>query len=289
MDGAEARGNAGRVGAALAAARVARGLTLADIARDTRVPLRHLRAIEADEHEALPALTYAIGFVKAFATAVGLDPEATAAQFRGETSKLPHAPSPIEAFPDAARRLPSAGLVTASVVIVVGVIGALSAWGAGLFDPALPTTPAPIEAAAPELAPAGDGNALAADGNALAADGNALVTGDAPAAAAAPPVVPTTGAVVLTAREEVWVRIADPATRTTAKIGILAPGESFAVPADPPGLRLWTGKAGALAVTVGGRDLPPLGGPIERLRGLSLAAADLVARTAPPAAPPAAS
>jgi hypothetical protein len=83
---------------------------------------------------------------------------------------------------------------------------------------------------------------------------------------------------VLTAKEDVWLKIYDNATKTTAKIGILKAGESFAVPPVPPGLMLWTGKAGALEVTVGGRQLPPLGGPVEAIRNVSLAGPDLVAR-----------
>ena len=65
-----------RTGAILAAAREAAGIDLIDLARDTRIPLRHLKSIEADSHATLPALPYSIGFVKTFAKAVGLDPEA---------------------------------------------------------------------------------------------------------------------------------------------------------------------------------------------------------------------
>jgi hypothetical protein len=86
----------------------------------------------------------------------------------------------------------------------------------------------------------------------------------------------------LTANEDVWIKIYDRATRTSAKIGILKAGESFAVPADPPGLQLWTGKAGALTVTVNGKPIPPLGGPVQTVRDVSLAAADLLARSAVP-------
>jgi len=256
-------GSGGRVGATLAAARTAAGLDLAEVARETRVPLRHLKAIEADQHEPLPALPYAIGSVRSFARAVGLDPEATAAQFRAETSKTPHVPAPMAMAPLDERRLPSPGIVTVSVVIVVAVIAGLSAWGAGLFDappPAAPgTAAAPIVAAAPDPAPA------------------------AVPAAAMP--VPVTGQVVLRAKEEVWVKIYDKATRTNAKIGVMAAGETYAVPAEPAGLLLWTGKAGALTVSVGGRELPPLGGPVETVKDVSLAAADLIARTTPGATP----
>ena len=265
-----------RTGVMLAAARTAAGLELIDVARETRVPLRHLKALEDDRHDDLPALPYAIGFVKSFARAVGLDPETVAAQFRSETSKAPHVPAPLSLEPLDERRLPSRGLVFASVGIVVAVIAGLSAWGAGVFDSAAP---------APVAAPAVVSEAP------VAADTAAPLASDAaaPAPIAAAPVAPlpagaSVGPVVITATDEVWITIYDKATKTNAKIGVLKPGESFTVPADQPGLVLWTGKAGALAITVGGRAVPPLGGPVETVRDVSLSGADLLARAAPAAA-----
>ena len=116
-----------RIGAKLAAARTAAKLDLADIARDTRVPLRHLRAIEADAHESLPALPYTIGFVKTLARAVGVDPEAAAAQFRAETSKTAHVPAAIALEPLGERRLPPRELVMFSIVAVVALLGGIIA------------------------------------------------------------------------------------------------------------------------------------------------------------------
>lgn len=258
----------GRTGQALAAARAAAGLELTEIARETRVPLRHLRAIETDAHDALPALPYAIGFVKSFARAVGLDPEATAAQFRAETSKLPHVPTIATIEPLDERRMPSRGLVLASIAAVVLIIGGLSAWGSGLFDQ--PVSPAPVAApppAAEEVPTAGPEAAVTVP------VGSAGVTGPAAAAPEAG------GPVVLTAKEDVWVKIYDAATNTSARTGILKAGEAFTLPPGPA-LALWTGKVGALEVSVGGRVLPPLGGPVETVRDLSLAPADLLARGA---------
>ncbi len=253
-----------RTGAMLLAARTAAGLELADVARETRVPLRHLKALESDAHDQLPALPYAIGFAKSYAKAVGLDPEAVADQFRSETSKGAHVPTALTLEPLDERRLPSRGLVWLSLAIVVAIIGGLSAWGAGWFDPPAPTV---VATAPPPPVETPDAPALTTGTDTAAPP---VVAGTAPISAA--------GVVVLTAKEDVWVKIADPVTKTTAKIGILKPGESFTVPAQPPGLMLWTGKAGALDVTVGGKLLPPLGGPVESIRNVSLAAADLVAR-----------
>jgi cytoskeletal protein RodZ len=254
-----------RTGAMLLAARTAAGLELADVARETRVPLRHLKALESDAHDQLPALPYAIGFAKAYARAVGLDPEQVADQFRSETSKGAHVPTALTLEPLDERRLPSRGLVWLSLAIVVAIIGALSAWGAGWFDPPAPAIVATAPAAPAEAEPIDPAATTAAPAVPLTSPG-----------AAAP--ITAAGVVVLTAKEDVWVKIADPVTKTTAKIGIMKPGESFTVPAQPPGLMLWTGKAGALDVTVGGKLLPPLGGPVESIRNVSLAGPDLVAR-----------
>ena len=262
-----------RTGAILSSARAAVGIDLIDIARETRVPLRHLKAIEVDDHTNLPALPYAIGFVKSYARAVGLDAETVAAQFRAETSKTAHVPTVPSLEPLDERRVPARRVVLASLVAVVGIIAGLSAWGSGLFDPAPPT-----------IAAVGD-TSVTATPEAIPVPTEMPQTDLAAAPAAVAAVSPAAGAsgpVVLTATEDVWIKVYDRATRTSAKIGILKAGETFAVPTDPPGLLLWTGKAGALQVSVGGRAIPPLGGPVETVRDVSLAAADLVARAAPP-------
>ena len=277
------------VGATLAAARAAAGLELTDIARDTRVPLRHLKAIETDSHEALPALPYALGFVKAFARAVGLDGEAVAAQFRSETRLTPHVPTAAAIEQIDERRLPSRGLVVASIIAVVAVIAGLSAWGAGMFDRPTPA-PATEIAQAPAAAPPATAPEPAAVDPAIGPNMAAPAPGAAPApAAGVPAAVPAgpvpAGAVVLTAKEDVWVKIYDRATRKTVKMGILTAGQTYVLPADQPDLLLRTGKAGALAITVGGRPVAPLGGLVETVSDVSLTPASLAARPMPAAAP----
>ena len=54
-------------------AREAKGLSLEDVANQTRIPIRHLQHIDREEWDALPAITYCIGFVRSYATVVGLD------------------------------------------------------------------------------------------------------------------------------------------------------------------------------------------------------------------------
>ena len=73
-----------RAGDLLLEARIKAGLDLADIATKTRVPVRHLEAIEAGDYSGLPSTTYCVGFVKAYARAVGADEHGLAVMVRSE-------------------------------------------------------------------------------------------------------------------------------------------------------------------------------------------------------------
>ena len=72
------------VGERLREAREASGLSLEDIATQTRIPTRHLESLEAGDFSRLPAPTYSIGFAKNFAGAVGLDRAEIGDQLRAE-------------------------------------------------------------------------------------------------------------------------------------------------------------------------------------------------------------
>lgn len=63
------------LGTRLARAREARGLTLEDAERDTRISRRYLQALEAEQFEAIPAPVYARGFLRSYSQYLGLDPQ----------------------------------------------------------------------------------------------------------------------------------------------------------------------------------------------------------------------
>ncbi len=250
------------VGALLAEARAAKGRDLPEIARETRVPLRHLMAIEADDHDALPALPYALGFVKAFARAVNLDAEAVGARFRAETRLSPHVPTPPSLQPVDEERLPSRGLAYGALAALVVVLGGLGLYGAGVFDPAPKS--GTIAVASPQTS------------------GQAATTASAPAAAPAgpaPTAIPTIGPVLLTAREDVWVKIYDRSTGKRAFMGVLFAGKSWSVP-DGSNLAMRAGRAGVIDVRVAGALLPPLGDRNQTIDGVVLTAPALAERFA---------
>jgi cytoskeletal protein RodZ len=69
------------VGAELAAARNQRGLSLEDIAGRTKVSVERLDAIERVDIEHLPPRVYLLGFVRAYAREVGLEPDEVAQRY----------------------------------------------------------------------------------------------------------------------------------------------------------------------------------------------------------------
>jgi cytoskeletal protein RodZ len=273
--------DAGRktLGEVLKTARLAKGLELTDIARETRIHLRNLNAIESDQHETLPALPFTLGFVKSFARVVGIDPEAASAQFRAETSKTSHVPQPmaqIEPLDEA--RVPSRGLVVGAGLALVVLVGGGLAWQQGFFSPSPPPPPVEVEAVqpAPMPEPLPVAPTVATDPTLAAPD--TPVASDPLAEPGSVPAAPVTGPVVISASEDAWFKVYAPAGGPTVKMGILRAGETYTVPEGQGDLLLWTGKAGALTLSVGGRPLAPLGRPDETVKDVSLAPAALAAR-----------
>jgi Helix-turn-helix domain/RDD family len=77
--------------AELRKARMARGLSLTEISRRTRIGVGYLRKIDDGDLQSLPAGFYARAFVRAYAEAVGLDGELVVSRL---ADRLPSAESP---------------------------------------------------------------------------------------------------------------------------------------------------------------------------------------------------
>ncbi|MGE5654177.1 MAG: helix-turn-helix domain-containing protein [Bacillota bacterium] len=67
----------GQIGQRLAQARMAKGLTLEQVQEITKIRIRYLEALEAEDWPALPGEVYLRGFLKTYAQLVGLDPVET--------------------------------------------------------------------------------------------------------------------------------------------------------------------------------------------------------------------
>lgn len=239
-------------GATLRAAREELRLDLSHVAADTRIPLRHLEAIEAGEFESLPSRAYAIGFSRTFAKAVGLDPAEITDAVRAELadgSMRRSAPSSVMEPGDPAR-LPSTGLTwaAAAAVLVLGVGGYAffnAYFGAGT-EPGALTVPAPAASSAPVAA-----------------------------APAEPPAPTASGPVVLTALEEgVWLRLYEEGGERLFE-RTLSLGETVTVPATATDPRLNTGRPDALSLTVGGKPIAKLSDRPMTISGVQISAAAL--------------
>ena len=93
--GDRAAAGALRVGAALRRAREERGLSLEEVARALRCAARQVRAVEEGGTRDLPPHPYARGLVTAYASVVGLDPDAAAQEWGrppGSPRRRPGAP-----------------------------------------------------------------------------------------------------------------------------------------------------------------------------------------------------
>jgi cytoskeleton protein RodZ len=142
------------VGARLRRAREAHGFSLDDISARTRVPTRHLKAIEEDAFDQLPAAPYSVGFAKAFADAVGLNREEIGREFRAEKEGYGASdagPSYVSEEPSPAG---SGGLVRIVLILVIIAAIAFGLWRSGIFGgPAPVETPAVAPPAVPEATP----------------------------------------------------------------------------------------------------------------------------------------
>jgi cytoskeletal protein RodZ len=247
-----------RVGDRLRAARTKAGMDLADVATRTRIPQRHLTAIEAGDYGALPALTYAVGFTKAYARAVDVDEVEIARDLREELGLAPGHRGIDHSDYDTAdpARVPPRALAWTALAVAVLVAALYGGWRSGWFD--------------------GLGG-----GGVPAAEAPAPLPSVVPAAG---PVQPSQGEVVLTAREPVWFRVYDANDKVLFE-GEKKAGESFAVPADANNPMIRTGRADQIKVTVGGAEVPPLGPAETTVKDVGVSAAALGARGAAPAIP----
>jgi cytoskeleton protein RodZ len=239
------------VGEQLHAARTEKGLTLNEVAAQTRIPMRHLEAIERSDFGALPGSTYSLGFAKAYARYVGLDAGKLSEELRTELAQGGHAgfaPATPAYEPTDPSRVPPRWLAwTAAAIAVLGLAGYIL-WRNFTLSP--------------------DADLGAAMNKPVAEQKIA------PPAAKTPP---ANGAVVLTANDAVWIKIYDADNKRIFESEMKA-GDSFTVPADAKNPMIVTGRPQALTVTVGGQAVPALGAVDTTIKDVGVSAAALLAR-----------
>ena len=235
------------IGEQLREAREAKGLSVEELARSSRIPQRHLENLEVGNWDKLPAATYTIGFAKTYAEAVDLDREAVADHVRAEMGARP-APvqhSGVYEVADSSSGMPRWVLVVAAVAVVGAIL--LFSWMndqrlaadeevSDTFAQEEPEVPAP---AAPE---------------------EPAVTDDTP--------------VTLVASRAVWLRVTDGGETLFSRE--LAAGEEFLVPASAEAPMLETARPASLSARIGDRDYGFEGEDGTRVSDVSLLAPAIV-------------
>ena len=268
------------IGQALKALREANNLSLADIAQTTCVRRAYLQALEELNIDALPSRPFAVGYVKAYAEALGASGELAVRQFRLD------APSPDEALknPAGVRKqrdprlswLAGACAVVATAVVIWNLAQHAVAHD-GAPPPPVAVTNAPQAQAAAARGPVALGAAQPAPADSdvpapYVTPGMAKAVGG-PAAAAAEAAVPAK--VFMNPHAAVYGAPADKSAITlralrSASLVVkgadgsiyfarqLSPGEAFRAPANVPGLSIDAPNPTAFDVIVAGQSQGPL-------------------------------
>lgn len=249
-----------KVGEKLREARLAQGMELAEIAARTRVPLRHLQAIETSDYSGLPSPTYAVGFVRAYARAVGADEVALARELRAETgASFAERPVHISYDPQDPVREPSSGLALVGAVVAILLLAGVAIWyGTDWLRGG--SAPEPVPTASPSAA----------------------------ASVASTPVPVSGGQVTLIATQPVWLRIYDADGQRLFEKEMAA-GERYDVPGNAKGPMINVGRPESLAVTVNGSTVAPLGVAGRAIKDVPISAEALLARDRGASPAPAAS
>ena len=306
------------IGESLRRERLRRGWNLEKVARETRIGLHALEAIEADQFDRLPGGVFARNFVRQYARMLELDDEGIVAAFKHQFEESPE-PPPAE--PERPRiRLPrvqlldglrerlgpgsSASAFVSLVLVILACAGVYAYWqkrrsaraaprvaSVSPKPPAVVARPAakkPVAAAEtpkPDFRPA----ELSENGTIRVPDKPAPRPATvAPAATAAPAaqtaeVFPAAMQVAFTATEPVWVSIKSDGTR--AYTGTLEVQQRRQFNAARK-MTVLVGNAGSLEISLNGKPVGPIGPRGEiRLLVLTPKGAHVVPRT-PPTPPP---
>jgi cytoskeleton protein RodZ len=112
--------NAPRAGSDLRAARERLGWELADVAAMLRIRPAYLDALESGRLNQLPGNVYALGFLRSYATALGLDAEEVARRFRAEAGEIPRHSELVFPVPVPERGLPAGALILLGLILAGG-------------------------------------------------------------------------------------------------------------------------------------------------------------------------
>jgi cytoskeletal protein RodZ len=285
----------GRFGDKLKTEREARRIRLEDIAKQTRLSVRLLSAIESEEFDLLPGGVFNVSFIRQYCRHVGLDEEAVVAEFNAlaqpkefAVAETTHTTDEIALMHERGATLAENltnylrryGRVTgAAFAVLVAVTMALSWPGSDSNSAATPsslldasaepshdnreavsaTKEAAENATAPPAANAsasGDTTAIGNEQEGSVADAASAVPGQAPEAVSLGAEAAKHLYVEISITAKVWIQAVADGERVFESI--FEAGQTRSIAADDS-VQLVVGNAGGLTVAVNGKTMPPIG------------------------------
>jgi cytoskeleton protein RodZ len=228
LNGAAAGEDKHGIGETLRKQRKARGISMVEVAEHTKIGKKYLEALENDEYGVLPAETYTLGFLRAYAKYLELDDDELIRHYR-EQRRLQHAKS--DEGPDGIGPKGEGNQSLWAPLLLVLVLAGL---GAGLF------LLWPAVKPKPEAKTAGE--ELTAQELPITLGTGASITGDL--------------TLKIRAKEKTWVTLMIDG-RQEPDVVLGANEERTWTAKDR--FVLWTGNAGGIEVTFNGEAQPPLG------------------------------
>lgn len=232
--------------------RLAQGLTLEQIAQETKISTRFLEAIEEERFATLPGGIFNRGFIRAYATRLGMDPEDAVARYKKMAEPREFEPT-LPPVPEAYRsnRNPHEKYLYAGALVAL-VIGVMLFYA--ISRPSPPPVPlvATPAAPAPSSPPPPAPETTAAPGPALEATADPVL----PAPVAMDPVATGGIAIEMQVQEPTWISISADGKTVTSEV--LQPGTTKKFTAlESIGLKI--GNAGGLQLKINDQAVPPLG------------------------------
>ncbi len=294
------RGDGARfqAGSELREARERLGWDLGEVAAALRIKLAYLQAIEDGRISALPGNAYALGFLRTYATTLGLDPDEVARRFRAEAHDVNRKTELAFPAPVPERGVPTGAMVLLGLVIAFVGYGVwyrlsdheqtathvvppvpeqlLAAPKAAPVSPQVasvmpppgsapprsaapvPVAPAPAPAIVPTVQTPAPAQPVPAQPTA-AQPTPAPPTPAPPTPAVVPPAAPAPVQTGLVLHASAVTWVQVRAPDHVLWDHIMQPGDTWPVPADQAGLTLTTGNAGGLDILDNGASLGNVG------------------------------
>ena len=276
------------VGECLRLRREQLGWSLPDVSSWLRIKLDYLQALEDGRPQDLPGSTYAMGFLRSYASSLGLDLQDVSRRFRQETAGLDKRQTLRFPAPAPERGVPAGAALLIGVVLMGAAYTGWYVFGGHESIPvqSIPPVPATLapyaaERLAPYVAPTSPPVAAmppsaAAPPSAVQPAAPSPIPGHQDATAApgppgeaAPPAASVP--VVLKASAASWVQVRQ-AGGPVIYEHILLPGESWPVPPQSGALLMSIGNAAGITLSAGDLTTPALGPPGAVRRNLPLSA-----------------